>query len=245
MKILITVISAFIFLGCKTEKQIDAKAYQILSECIKTHGGENYNNLNVGFDFRKFKVEINQNPETYIYSRSQKDSLGNTIKDILTQKDFQRKINDKVQNLSAKDQDKYREATNSIVYFVLLPSKLNDKAVNFEYVGSTQINSEKYDKLKVWFDKEGGGKDHDDIFCYWINQKTHTLDYLAYDNGGPRFRKATKRQKISGIIVQDYENYEILDKTSPVSTYDSLFTIGKSKLLSKIENENLINLKEQ
>lgn len=244
MKIIISVLSIFLFLACKTEKKIDAKAFQILSECIKTHGGENYGNLNIGFDFRKFKVVINQSPAKYTFSRSQKDSLGNTIEDILTQKDFQRKINGKVQNLSTKDRDKYREATNSIVYFVLLPSKLNDKAVNSEYIGSSQIGNEKYDKIKVWFDKEGGGKDHDDIFCYWINQKTHTLDYLAYDNGGPRFRKATKRQNVSGVIVQDYENYEILDKTAPVSTYDSLFTVGKSKLLSKIENENLIDLKK-
>jgi hypothetical protein len=42
------------------------------------------------------------------------------------------------------------------------------------------------------FGQDGGGKDFDDEFHYWINKQTHKIDYLAYnyqnDDGGVRFR---------------------------------------------------------
>ena len=107
--------------------------------------------------------------------------------------------------------------------------------VHLAHIGTIKIDNQEYDKIKVWFSAEGGGKDHEDVFCYWINQKTHTLDYLAYANGGPRFRKATKRETVNGIVFQDYENYQIPDKTIPTSDYDKVFIAGNAKLLSKIE----------
>jgi bacterioferritin (cytochrome b1) len=61
---------------------------------------------------------------------------------------------------------------------------------------------------------------------------------LSYANGGPRLRKATKRETVGGIVFQDYENYEILDKTISTTEYDKAFLEGKSKLLSKIEQSN-------
>jgi hypothetical protein len=30
------------------------------------------------------------------------------------------------------------------------------------------------------FGQDGGGKDFDDEFHYWINKQTHKVDYLAY-----------------------------------------------------------------
>jgi Iap family predicted aminopeptidase len=80
------------------------------------------------------------------------------------------------------------------------------------------------------------------VFCYWINQKTYLIDYIAYANGGPRFRKATTRHKAGDIIVQDYENYEIKDKTILTSDYDRVYREGGAKLLSKIEHTNVRKL---
>ena len=68
-----------------------------------------------------------------------------------------------------------------------------------------EVEKENYDKVKVWFDKEGGGKDFEDVYCYWFNQKTHLIDYLAYTNGGPRFRRVKNRKTVGGIVFQDYE----------------------------------------
>lgn len=232
-------IGLFILVSCnKSEKRNDPKAQAIIEECVEKHGGKNYEKFDISFDFRKFHYRITKDSDKFRYERTTADSLNNIIADVLTDSSFVHTINGEKQTLSQKDEDKYREGTNSIAYFVMLPYKLLDKAVNLEYIGSMAISGQNYDKIKVWFDAEGGGKDHDDVFCYWINQKTKTLDYLAYDNGGPRFRKATKRQEVGGIIFQDYENYEILDKSIKTYEYDKAFIEGKSKLLSLIEQKN-------
>lgn len=215
-----------------------SKAEKIIQACVETHGGSHYQNFDISFDFRKFHCRIAQQNEKFSYERSTSDSLGNVITDKLTNAGFERTINGKKQSLSAADEDKYREATNSIAYFVLLPYKLLDKAVHLDYLGEIEINGAKYDKIKVWFDAEGGGKDHDDVFCYWINQQTKTLDFLAYDNGGPRFRKATLRQVVDGITFQDYDNYKIRDTTLATWQYDMAFLANKAELLSRIEQTN-------
>lgn len=220
------------------QKTIDKKAKAIIQRCVETHGGKNYQNVDVSFDFRKYKIRIKNDKSLFTYERTTQDSMNNTVRDVLSNTGFVREINGKKQTLSAKEENKYREGINSVAYFVLLPYKLMDASVNLSHVGTIDLDNQKYDKIKVWFDVEGGGKDHQDVFCYWINQKTHTLDYLAYANGGPRFRKATKRETVKGIVFQDYENYEILDKTIPTSDYDKAFKEGKAKLLSKIEQTN-------
>jgi len=220
------------------KKEIDEKAKTIVDQCIEAHGGSNYQTFDVSFDFRKFKVRLKQTGAQFSYERTMADSLNNVYHDSLTNNSFVRKLNGQPQELSQKDTDKYREGTNSIAYFVLLPYKLSEPAVNLKYVGEITIENQLYDKIRVTFDQEGGGKDHEDEFCYWINRQTHTLDYLSYANGGPRLRKATKRETVSGIVFQDYENYEILDKTISTTEYDKAFLEGKSKLLSKIEQSN-------
>lgn len=229
--------------GSTAKKEIDQKAKAIIDQCIEAHGGENYREFDVSFDFRKFKVRLTQTGAQFSYERTMTDSLNNVYHDSLTNNTFVRKLNGKPLELSQKDTDKYREGTNSIAYFVLLPYKLSEPAVNLKYVGEITIENQKYDKIKVTFDQEGGGKDHEDEFCYWINRQTHTLDYLSYANGGPRFRKATKRETIGGIVFQDYENYEILDKTISTTEYDKAFLEGKYKLLSKIEQSNYVSNK--
>lgn len=229
----------FVFFSCeKPSKSNDPKAKEIVEACVNAHGGNSYEKFDISFDFRKYRYRISQEGEKFRYERTTTDSLKNVIVDVLDNTLFERKINGVKQTLSAKDESKYRESTNSIAYFVLLPYKLLDKAVNLEWIGTTEIEGQKYDKIKVWFDVEGGGKDHDDVFCYWINQKNKTLDYLAYDNDGPRFRKATKRETVGGIVFQDYDNYELSDTTLKVFEYDAQFSAGKAKLLSKIEQAN-------
>jgi hypothetical protein len=235
----LSILILFLIFSCgKPSKTNDSKAHAIVADCAEVHGGKNYEKFDISFDFRKFRYRISQNGEKFRYERSTKDSLNNVTVDVLTNESFERKINGIKQDLSAKDEGRFREGTNSIAYFVLLPYKLLDKAVNLEFISSTEIEGQNYDKIKVWFDKEGGGKDHDDVFCYWINQKTKTLDFLAYDNGGPRFRKVIKRQTVGGIVFQDYENYELADTTLRTDEYDAYFIAGKAKLLSKIEQSN-------
>jgi hypothetical protein len=139
--------------------------------------------------------------------------------------------------LSEKDMKSAKGAINSVVYFAMLPFKLNDKAVN-----------KTYDVIGVTFKKEGGGDDYDDVFHYWINTTTNKIDYLAYkyhvNGGGVRFRRAYNVRNIDGIIFQDYVNYKA-KKDVVLRDLPTLFEDGKLKELSKIKTEHIINLKKQ
>ncbi len=238
LKILSIAAFMFIAISCSNKRRGDEKAIDIVEQCIEEHGGKNYRDMDVSFDFRQFRVHLKQNEGFFLYERTSKDSLNNEIHDILTNDSFTREVNGKKQNLTPKDTDKYKEGLNALAYFALLPYKLSEPAVNLKYLGETAIENKKYDKIVVSFDAAGGGKDHQDEFCYWINQGSHTMDYLAYASGGPRFRKAIKREKVDGIIFQDYENYEIPDSSLSAFNYDKAFTAGNVKLLSKIEQRN-------
>jgi hypothetical protein len=214
-------------------------AKNIISKSIAAHGGNKIDSCKISFTFRTAEMELNLLKGNYSYKRVTKDSNNNTIKEILTNTNYTKTKNDIEIKDVETEIEKYKEQINSIAYFVLLPFKLNDKAVNASYMGNVTIADNEYNKVKVWFAKEGGGKDFEDVFCYWFNKKTNTLDYLAYANGGPRFRKAINRQTINGIVMQDYENYELTDSTFATINYDEAFKQNKVKLLSIIAQQNV------
>jgi hypothetical protein len=214
-------------------------AQKILDKSIKAYGGKKYESLNVSLDFRQFHLTLKHEKGMFFYERTTTDSQKIVWRDVLDNSGFHREKNGLKVELSKKDHARYLEGINSQVYFLLLPYKLKDKAVILTYLGEGEVEGKKQFKLKVTFKKEGGGTDFEDEFCYWINQKTYLIDYLAYTNGGPRFRKATVGHKVGGVIFQDYENYEMKDKTIPSTEYDKIFMEGTFKLLSKIEHKNV------
>lgn len=241
-KSIIILIVALGFAACKGKAD---KAREIVDKSIEAHGGTKYENFTAEFDFRNFHIKLrhdngNGSSLRFQYERISKDSANNDIWDVVNNEGYLRLTNGNQITLPEKDQEKYKNAVNSVAYFVLLPYKLKDKAVNLEYLGETEIDKQKYDKVKVWFNKEGGGKDFEDVYCYWFNQKTHLVDYLAYTNGGPRFRRVKSRQTVGGIVFQDYENFAITDTTIQAFDYDKAFIAGKDSLLSLIEQKNII-----
>ncbi|WP_300021714.1 DUF6503 family protein [uncultured Maribacter sp.] len=217
---------------------------EIIMNAIKAHGGEIYDTANYEFVFRD-KIYGFNNKDGHTYRLNFKDSLGNIIEDYLKNGTFRRKVNDEVINLSKKDSAIHSNALNSVIYFATLPHKLKDKAVHKESVGETVIKGDDYDVVRVTFAKEGGGTDHDDIFMYWINKKSHYINYLAYsysvNDGGVRFRSAYNPRTIDGIRFQDYINW-----AAPVGTdlkdLPSMFEKGDLKELSRIETANVRNL---
>ncbi|WP_419213468.1 DUF6503 family protein [Maribacter sp. X9] len=255
---LLTFMFAILVVGCKDvqKEKNDKAAFEkseqeqkegtsaILNEAIKAHGGMLYDTAHYQFVFRD-KIYTFNNKNGYTYTVKAKDSLGNSIDDTLQNGDFKRTKNNEVVDLSEKDIAKYSNALNSVIYFATLPHKLNDKAVQKEYAGETVIKGEEYDAVKVTFGKEGGGKDHDDVFMYWINKKSHYINYLAYsysvNNGGVRFRSAYNPRTVDGIRFQDYINWEAPVGT-PLQQLPTLFEKGELKELSKIETEDVLNL---
>ena len=230
----ILLLAVSILEGCTSSN--DATA--IVKDAIEAHGGNNYNQLQVQFIFRDKNVMIYQRKDSFNYATTFKDSLSQIVKDELSNGGFHREIDGQITALPDSMAMAYKEAVNSIAYFVLLPYKLSEPAVQLEYLGQIKIEENIYNKIKVSFKQESGGTDYKDVFCYWFNAKTKMLDFLAYSNGGPRFRKATKRTTVKGVVFQDYQNYEVLDTSINSINYDSAFIKKQVKLLSKIEQSD-------
>ena len=230
------------FVGCEPKDE----AQSIVDRAIKYHGGDAYNTFEMEFDFRNMHYIVQRDGGTYHYERIQKDSTGAEIRDILTNSETYRTINGERQNLPDSTMNKYKNSVNSVAYFLLLPQPLRDPAVNKEYLGEVTLRGRTYDKVKVYFDQDGGGKDHEDVFVYWFDKEDGSVDYLAYlyhtDDTGMRFREAYNPQRVGGILVQDYINFAPKDSTLAVTEenllrLDDLYQKNELKEFSRIENK--------
>jgi len=232
-----------ILFSCTTSPTTDTGSdpVDILMQNVKTAHG------NLGdfqFVFRENKYSFKFNNNDYTYTKIiENDSVYQ--KDVLTNLGFYRTFYMDTVRLTEKEKEQYSEALNSVIYFVCLPLKLDDPAVNKKHKGITEINGESYAVLEVSFDEEGGGKDHSDVFYYWFNQKKYQLDFLAYNyavnGGGVRFRSAFNSRMVNGMRFQDYVNYG-----APVGTalkdLPNLFLAGELEELSEIITENVEKL---
>ena len=235
-----------ILYSCKTKvasKQF-TPAEKLLQECVDAHGGTLYDKAHYEFVFRGNKYTFQNDNGTYVYT-SIKEKEGQVTFDKMENHAFSRTVDNEVINLDEKKQASYGASLNSVIYFATLPHKLQDPAVNLMIKEPVKIKDETYDVLQVSFDEEGGGKDHDDIYYYWINSKTKRLDYLAYNfhvnNGGVRFRSAYNTRNVNGILFQDYINYKAPVGT-PLSELPSLYTQDKLTELSVIATEDVKSL---
>lgn len=220
-----------------------SKADSIVNQAIVAHGGELYSKANYSFVFRDKKYRFKNDGSNFEYS-SEVQKGDSLIKDVMINNEFKRYINTKQQTLSKEDAGKYGESLNSVIYFATLPHKLQDASVNKKFIEETTIKGKQYDVIEVTFGQDGGGKDFDDQFHYWINKQTHKIDYLAYNyltnDGGVRFRAALNTRVVDGITFQDYINYEAPIKT-PLKDLPALYEQGKLKEASEILTENVIN----
>jgi len=222
-------------------------AQAIVDKSIAYHGGEAYDKVNLEFDFRDKHYIVRKNGGDFHYERIQTDSTGAEIHDILTNTEAYRTLNGQRQQVPDSTMDKYKYSVNSVAYFVLLPAPLHDPAVQKEYMGEVTIKGEIYDKVKISFAQEGGGKDHDDVFVYYFDKEDGSMDYLSYlyytDETGMRFREAYNPRRVGGVLVQDYINFAPADSTLAVTeenllSLDSLYETGKLTEFSRIENKN-------
>lgn len=188
------------------------------------------------FKFRDVQYSFKFTDSDFIYTKY--DTInGATILDSLDNAGFRRYENGRQLQLNQDEKDKYAESLNSVVYFACLPLKLQDPAVNLTYVDSVVIKNIDYHVIQVDFNKEGGGKDHEDIFYYWVNSENFQVDYLAYryntNGGGVRFRSAFNSRMINGMRFQDYKNYGAPIGT-PLDSLALMFERHELELLSEI-----------
>ena len=214
---------------------------QVIQKAVERHGGDRYNNMVVQFDFRKrhFRAKISNGQ--YVYERSFRGKDG-WVTDVWSNNKFKRMIDEKEIKLDFENMRTYRTATNSVIYFALLPFNLDDPVVNRQLMRPVKIKDQSYYKVEVTFGENGGGEDFENVYVYWINKEEFTIDYLAYgfniNGGGVRFREAYNQREVNGIRFQDYRNYTI-DKDFPAQELDYAFETGQLRLVSDIRLENV------
>lgn len=227
--------------SCKKVEQPNAET--IINKAIEVSGGNLIDSSTIDFDFRDKHYKAIRNKGMFQFEREFKDSV-NVIKDVYTNTDFTRFINNEAVVVHDSMVRKYSNSINSVHYFSVLPYGLDAAAVNKTYLEDVVIKGEKYHKIKVTFNQDGGGEDFEDVFVYWVNTDTNKIDYLAYsyltNGGGMRFREAYNERYVNGIRFVDYNNYKPKNKAANLFDLDRLFENGELKLLSKIETENVL-----
>lgn len=228
-----------IYLGA-CDKMPDAQ--EIIEKAIIKHGGDYYDNSLIEFDFRNRHYTISKKQDWFEYTRSFDDSLGR-YKDVLNNDGFYRMLNNEKIGIPDTMAAKYTRSVNSVAYFAMTPFVLNDEAVKKRYIGMCSVKDQKYHKIEITFEQAGGGEDHNDVFVYWINKDTYSMDYLAYeyftDGGGTRFREIHNRRRIGEILFSDHINFKYTSEDTPLSQYDQLFEDQQLTELSRINLENI------
>ena len=217
----------------------------IVKKTIKAHGGKTYDNSSFSYDFRDRSYTFKHDNGSFEYTRTTRQG-DSTILDIVSNDGFKRFINDTQQNLNKKDAKKYSGSVVSVNYFALLPYKLEDEAVISENMQEINIGGKEYFVLKIYFQGENAGEDHEDIYYYWISKENHFVDYLAYsfptkDGLGIRFRSAYNARTVGGIRFQDYVNYKAANDT-PLDKLPEIFEKNELEKLSIIELKNIKRL---
>ncbi len=245
MQYLFVVVVMILLIPGQVRLQQSKRAQDIIDKAIVVHGGKAFQNCAFSFDFRDRTYTYRHKKGKYRYTRRFKDDEGRIVTDILTNDGFERTVNGERQQLTQEDASRYANSVNSVHYFAFLPYFLNDPAVNKELLGEAVIEGETYYKIRVTFDKEGGGKDFEDIHMYWIHKDHFTMDYMGYsyevDGGGVRFRKAYNAREVGKIRFQDYINYKH-DKNTPVEEMDHLYENGELQELSRIELKRITRI---
>lgn len=232
------------FCCCKTKNQAEVLAPEIIiNKSIEVSGGHKISKSIIGFNFRNLHYKATRNNGVFSLVRvTVKDN--DSIFDVLTNKGFERIVNNKLVKVVDSMIPRYSSLVNSVHYFSILPFGLNDEAVNKQYLCLVDIKGVKYHKIKVTFNKDKGGEDYEDVFVYWINEKTYKTEFIAYsyienDALGFRFREANNERYVNGIRFVDYNNYKPQSTIVSPIKLDELFKKNELVLVSKIELKNI------
>lgn len=233
--------------GAPSEQTPDQnKAETIVRQAFAAHGGEHADRVKIGYDFREYHYTIILNGGLFQYERERPDSAG-YIRDVLNNDGFYREIDGVRVDLPEETAADYSFSLNAVSYFVLLPFKLTDDAVQARYLSEATVKGEPYHEIEVTFRQEGGGIDYQDRFVYWFHRDRHTMDYFAYDfetdDSGTRFREAYNARTVGGIRFQDYLNFTspvIAAQGDPIEQMDSLLSIQELDTVSVIEKTGIV-----
>ncbi|MFT4604182.1 MAG: hypothetical protein ACI9W4_000910 [Rhodothermales bacterium] len=244
MRIFSLIAVFLLVLGACSPPDFPVTALSVVDQAIAWQNGDVLNQAELTFDFRERRFRVYRNQGVFEYERIYVDSTGANLREVLSNDGLFREVEGERVELDSASYRSAETAVNSVVYFALLPLPMNDAAAQKRLLGVSEINGRSYNKVEVTFAPEGGGRDYDDRFIYWIDAETGALKYLAYyyhtDEGGARFREAYNVREIEGVRIADYHNYSAEGITfDTVENFDSLHTAGLTTLVSEIDLENV------
>ncbi len=222
-------------------------ARAIVDSAIAAHGGSVLDRAVMTFDFRGDHFHLRQKEGLFHYRRTATDSLGRSIEEGLTNDSLYRRVDGEPVSLSEDERASLDTRVNSVAYFALLPSPLDDPAVQLHYSGRDTIDGSPYHRIRVTFQQDDGGRDWQDVFMYWFHTDSYDMDFLAYAFGlgpeedpGTRFREAYNVRRIHGVRVADYYNYTS-DTLAPdrLEQYPDLWAEDALDLVSRIELDSV------
>jgi len=231
-----------VFASCK-QNNTTLTAQQIIDKAIIATGSDKVSNSIIEFDFRDKNYKANRNNGKFSLFRSFKEDSVLMV-DEFSNTGFKRLENGIQSAVLDSMVFKYSNSINSVHYFSILPFGLNDPAVHKKLLENVVINGELYYKVEIRFSEDGGGKDFEDVFMYWIGKEDFKMDYLAYtyltDGGGMRFRESKNERFVNGIRFVDYNNYKPKNTSTKLENLDKAF---KNKELEKLSEINLKHVK--
>ena len=234
-----------LLLACKSDgqkKQSEKTGYnnKISSEYIIQKAIENSGKAKV-FDH---KISYKFRDKTYIsegncgqFKMIRIDS-SRGIKDVYFKNELKRTVNGKAVELPDSTATRIKTSINSVNYFIHLPYRLEDPAVQVKRLANDTINNKVYYQLEVKFKEKGGGEDFQDVYRYWFNQNNYSMDYLAYtfveNGGGMRFRAKRFENKINDVVFQDYNNFKPTSNAMQINMLSSAYQKNKLEKVSEI-----------
>lgn len=209
----------------------------ILHRARSVHGADVLDRAEVTFIFRGTPFTARRDGGRFVYTRVWEDSAA-AVRDVLDNDGLTRTVAGAPVDLSEREYLAAEEAVNSVVYFALLPYPLADPAVQPRLLGADTLGGEPYHLVEVTFRQEGGGRDYQDRFVYWIHRTRSTMDYLAYSyedgDGGARFRQAVNPRTVGGVRFADYLNFSAEPRQPRLEAMGRLFEADSLFLLSEI-----------
>ena len=228
--------------------QGDDAAVALVRKAQTAHNSDALDGATLHFTFRGDPFTARRDGGRFRYTRTTRDDAGREVVDILDNAGLARTVNGENVAIPEEERGGLETALNSVVYFATLPAALSDPAVQARALGPDSIAGERYEKLEVTFAQEGGGRDWEDRYLYWIHPEQGTLDYLAYsyelapgadgrNDTGHRFRRVIGVSDASGFRVQDYANLTA-DSLASLEDYPAALARGATREVSEVLTEN-------
>ena len=251
MRVSLLLIGLAVLAACEpapTGPQGDDAAVALVQKAQAAHGSDALEGATFHFTFRGDPFTARREGGQFRYTRTTRDEQGREVVDILNNDGLARTVDGETAIIPEDERGSLETALNSVVYFATLPAALSDPAVQARALGPDSVAGEPYDKLEVTFAQEGGGRDWEDRYLYWVHPQRGTLDYLAYsyalapgadgpNDTGHRFRRVIGTSEAGPFRVQDYANLTA-DSLASLDDYPRAFDEGRTFEVSEVRTEN-------